>query len=102
MDIRKWLGVRKYWEEERRILEVGPEMRYKLNINLPVKVKLTRWGEDYLAKRGIDFQVPDEEGYSTLPLKDVMEVFGRFLISGQTVMAFEDEIVIEGRDLKHI
>ena len=79
----------------------SPELEIEININWMAKVKLTEEGRKYLAeyyagyKGVLSSYVPevDKDGYLTLQLWEVMQIVGRKVMMGGSLM-FETEIVI--------
>lgn len=73
----------------------------KVNINWIAKIKLTKEGEKYFREYFAGYigvlssYIPeiDEDGYLTLQLWEVMQIFGRKIVMGNHLM-FETEIVI--------
>lgn len=75
-----------------------------VNINNPVKVKMTKEGKAILRDRFyskglykfIDFKYPEEDknGFVTMPLWDVMNTFGEYLYLGSTIQPIETSIII--------
>lgn len=73
------------------------------NINDQVRVKLTPVGLQFLKANGHDWRLtpdasnaPDERGWSTWQLWDLMQIFGPIIYHGCS-LPFETSIIIKGK-----
>ena len=93
----------------RQRLDMSEKKEIRININEPIKVKLTDYGKviyfqkynevnKYLPKfkqRTISFPKVDEDGYSSFQLWDFMEIYGSYFGMGRQEVIKPIEIVYE-------
>lgn len=89
-------------------------MKYRLNLNCSVKVKLTDLGKDIYYHRFDDFNYrygkqltpsfpkEDENGYSTFQLWHFMQLYGSYMSATKPNVILPLEIEMDGEDLEEV
>lgn len=69
-------------------------MKFNVNINDNVYVRLTARGRSILLENAQPVPVPDADGYTRWQLWDLMQTFGKYLFNG-SIVPFETDIALD-------